>query len=184
MSPSVSLRFELPEFLPHLLCLITAFSVCQFWEIQKITPRAIEARPSPKGRCSANGTKALKYLGFVKNIIDTAVGFIPLLCLTRKLKSQSSFATAVKVNLLNPGPYLFWFTVGGNYIIRGSTAESLVFVVTALGTLIISKVAVAVLAVRFFLSLESHGYLLTMKFFAGTLVWFGLVSIVVILPPT
>src|SRR4028119_140941 len=30
--------------------------------------------------------------------------------LTGKLKSQSSFATAVKVNFLNPGPYLFWFT--------------------------------------------------------------------------
>ena len=52
--------------------------------------------------------------------------------LTAKLRSQSSFATAVKVNLLNPGPYLFWFTVGGNYIIRGSTVESLVFVVTVL----------------------------------------------------
>jgi threonine/homoserine/homoserine lactone efflux protein len=84
----------------------------------------------------------------------------------------------VKVNLLNPGPYLFWFTVGGNYIIRGSTAESLVFVVTAIGTLIVSKVAVAVLAVCFFPSLEGRGYRLTMKLLAGTLVWFGLVSIV------
>jgi threonine/homoserine/homoserine lactone efflux protein len=53
--------------------------------------------------------------------------------LTGKLKSQSSLATAVKVNILNPRPYLFGFTVGGNYIIRGSTAESLVFVVTAIG---------------------------------------------------
>jgi threonine/homoserine/homoserine lactone efflux protein len=98
--------------------------------------------------------------------------------LTGKLKSQSSLATAVKVNLLNPGPYLFWFTVGGNCIIRGSTVESLVFVATAIGTLIASKVAVAVLAVRFFPSLEGRGYLLTMKFLAGTLVWFGLVFIV------
>jgi threonine/homoserine/homoserine lactone efflux protein len=98
--------------------------------------------------------------------------------LSAKLKSQNSFATAVKVNFLNPGPYLFWFTVGGSYIIRGSTAESLVFVVTSIGTLIASKIAVAVLAVRFFPSLESRGYLLTMKLLAGALVWFGLVSIV------
>ena len=98
--------------------------------------------------------------------------------LAGKLESQSSLATAVKVNLLNPSPYLFWFTVGGNYIIRGSTAEGLVFVVTAIGTLIASKVAVAVLAVHFFPSLESRGYLLTMKLLAATLVWFGLVSIV------
>jgi threonine/homoserine/homoserine lactone efflux protein len=98
--------------------------------------------------------------------------------LTGKLKSQSSLTTAVKVNLLNPGPYLFWFTVGGSYIIRGSTAESLVFVVTSIGALIASKIAVAVLALRFFSSLESRGYLLTMKLLAGLLVWFGLVSIV------
>jgi threonine/homoserine/homoserine lactone efflux protein len=98
--------------------------------------------------------------------------------LAGKLNSQSSLTTAVKVNLLNPSPYLFWFTVGGSYIIRGSTTESLVFVVTAIGTLIVSKVAVAVLAVRFFPSLESRGYLLTMKFLAGALAWFGLLSVV------
>jgi threonine/homoserine/homoserine lactone efflux protein len=95
-----------------------------------------------------------------------------------KLGSRGSLATAVKVNLLNPGPYLFWFTVGGNYIIRGTAAQSLVFVITAIGTLIASKVAVAVLAVRFFPSLEGRGYLLTMKLLAVALAWFGLVSIV------
>jgi threonine/homoserine/homoserine lactone efflux protein len=98
--------------------------------------------------------------------------------LAGKLNSQSSLTAAVKVNLLNPGPYLFWFTVGGSYIIRGSTTESLVFIVTTIGTLIVSKIAVAVLALRFFPSLESRGYLLTMKFLAGALVWFGLLSLV------
>ena len=98
--------------------------------------------------------------------------------LAAKLKSQSSLAMAVKVNFLNPGPYLFWFTVGGSYLIRGSTAESLVFVVTSIAALIVAKIAVAVLAVRFFPSLESRGYVLTMKFLAATLVWFGVVSIV------
>jgi len=96
---------------------------------------------------------------------------------TGKLQSQNSLATAVKINFLNPGPYLFWFTVGGSYLIRGSTAEGLVFVVTSIGALIAAKIAVAVLAVRFFPSLESRGYLLTMKLLAGALVWFGLLSI-------
>ncbi len=59
--------------------------------------------------------------------------------LAGKLNSQDSLFTAVKVNLLNPGPYLFWFTVGGSYIIRGSSLESIIFVVTAIGTLIASK---------------------------------------------
>src|SRR5918998_881069 len=92
-----------------------------------------------------------------------------------QFKSIDLFAAALS---LVGGAYLLWLTVGGSYIIRGSTAESLVFVVTSIGTLIASKVAVAVLAVRFFPSLESRGYLLTMKFLAGTLVWFGLVCIV------
>ena len=31
--------------------------------------------------------------------------------LTEKLNFKNSLFTAVKVNLLNPGPYIFWFTV-------------------------------------------------------------------------
>jgi threonine/homoserine/homoserine lactone efflux protein len=98
--------------------------------------------------------------------------------LSGKLQSQGSLAMAVKVNLLNPSPYLFWFTVGGSYIIRGTAFESLVFVVTAIGTLIASKVVVALLAARFLPALESRSYLLAMKFLAGALICFALLSIV------
>lgn len=59
--------------------------------------------------------------------------------LAGKLNAQNSLFTAVKVNVLSPGPYVFWFTVGGSYIIRGSLLESIIFVVTAIGTLIASK---------------------------------------------
>jgi len=97
--------------------------------------------------------------------------------ISSKLGSEASLSTAVKVNLLNPGPYLFWFTVGGSYIIRGTTAESVVFVVTAIGTLIVSKIAVALLAANFLPSLESRGYLLTMKALAALLAVFGLFSL-------
>jgi len=98
--------------------------------------------------------------------------------LSEKLRSRGSLATALKVNLLNPGPYLFWFTVGGSYIIRGTALESTVFAATAIGALIVSKIAVAVLASRFLPALESPGYLLTMKLLAAALVGFGLLSIV------
>ena len=94
-----------------------------------------------------------------------------------KLGSSSSLGTAVKVNLLNPGPYLFWFTVGGSYIVRGTTAESVVFVVTAIGTLIASKIAVALLAANFLPSLEGRAYLATMKVLAALLGIFGLLSL-------
>jgi threonine/homoserine/homoserine lactone efflux protein len=98
--------------------------------------------------------------------------------LAGKLDSRNSLFTAVKINLLNPGPYLFWFTVGGSYIVRGSSLESTVFVITAIGTLIAAKILVALLAARFFSSLESQGYLLVMRLLAGTLIWFGIMSIV------
>ena len=97
--------------------------------------------------------------------------------ISSKLGSDASLWTAVKVNLLNPGPYLFWFTVGGSYIVRGTTTESLVFVVTAIGTLIASKIAVALLAANFLPSLESRGYLATMKVLAAILAVFGLLSL-------
>ncbi len=97
--------------------------------------------------------------------------------LSGKLQSRGSLATAIKVNLVNPGPYLFWFTVGGSYIIRGTAVESAVFVATAIGALIASKIAVAVLASRFLPSLEGRGYLLNMKFLAATMAGFGLLSI-------
>jgi hypothetical protein len=71
----------------------------------------------------------------------------------------------------------FWFTVGGSYIVRGTTTESLVFVVTAIGTLIASKIAVALLAAKFLPSLESRGYLATMKVLAAILAVFGLLSL-------
>jgi threonine/homoserine/homoserine lactone efflux protein len=98
--------------------------------------------------------------------------------LAGKLQSQNSLLTAVKVNLLSPGPYIFWFTVGGSYIMRGSSLERILFVATAIGTLIASKMLVALLAARFFSSLESRGYLLAMRLLAGTLIWFGFMSIV------
>jgi threonine/homoserine/homoserine lactone efflux protein len=98
--------------------------------------------------------------------------------LSEKLQSQNSLATAIKVNLLNPGPYLFWFTVGGSYIIRGSGFESTIFVATAIGALIATKVAVALLASRFLPALESRGYLFAMKFLAAAMVTFGLLSLV------
>ena len=97
--------------------------------------------------------------------------------ISSKLGSDASLGTAVKVNLLNPGPYLFWFTVGGSYIVRGTTTESLVFVVTAIGTLIAAKIAVALLAANFLPSLESRGYLATMKVLAAILAVFGLLSL-------
>ena len=58
-------------------------------------------------------------------------------------QTPTTFFTAVKINLLNPAPYMFWSTVGGAYLIRGTPLESGVFIVVMLTTLALSKFGVA-----------------------------------------
>ncbi len=57
--------------------------------------------------------------------------------------TPASFLTAVKVNLLNPAPYMFWATVGSAYLLRGNTLQAASFVVVMLATLALSKFALA-----------------------------------------
>ena len=57
--------------------------------------------------------------------------------------SPSSFFTAVKINLLNPAPYIFWGTVGGAYMAQNTLTFSLVFVLVFLASLSLSKTALA-----------------------------------------
>lgn len=55
----------------------------------------------------------------------------------------SSFTTAVKINLLNPAPYLFWSTVGGTYLLQNTLVDAAVFAVLFLATLSITKFTMA-----------------------------------------
>ena len=57
--------------------------------------------------------------------------------------SPSSFITAVKINLLNPAPYIFWGTVGGAYMAQNSLSFSVIFVVVFLASLSFSKTMLA-----------------------------------------
>jgi threonine/homoserine/homoserine lactone efflux protein len=93
------------------------------------------------------------------------------------MESQSiagaSLRSAVKVNLLNPSPYLFWFSVGGAYILLGTTAQALVFVAVAIGTLIASKILVAGITAAAKPLLQGVAYVRVMKVLAGGLIVFG-----------
>jgi threonine/homoserine/homoserine lactone efflux protein len=62
--------------------------------------------------------------------------------------SKVDWLTGVKMNFLNPVPYIFWGTVGSIYINKGTTFEACVFVITMLLTLCSSKFLVAI-AVRY-----------------------------------
>lgn len=88
-----------------------------------------------------------------------------------------SLKTAIRINLLNPNPYLFWFTVGGGYILRGSHAQALLFIIIAITTLIATKMGVALLASRCQPLLSDHAHRLVMRFLAASLALFGLLAI-------
>lgn len=62
---------------------------------------------------------------------------------TNNSTSPPSFITAVKLNLINPSPYLFWGTVGGAYLAKASVKDAGIFIVVMLATLAITKFSVA-----------------------------------------
>jgi len=58
--------------------------------------------------------------------------------------ASSSLITAVKINFLNPAPYIFWLTIGSGYILMGSEFEATIFIACAIFSLCITKFIVAV----------------------------------------
>ena len=61
----------------------------------------------------------------------------------RTVAGPSSFMTAVKINLLNPAPYIFWSTVGGTYLLQNDLMNASVFAILFLATLAITKFIMA-----------------------------------------
>lgn len=57
--------------------------------------------------------------------------------------APSSFLTAVKINLLNPAPYIFWSTVGGTYLLQNDLLDAAFFAVLFLASLSITKFIMA-----------------------------------------
>jgi len=92
---------------------------------------------------------------------------------SKSLGTPTSLATAIKVNLLSPNPYLFWFTVGGAYLARGNQTQSVTFVVVSIGTLVLAKMVVAWVASNFRELLDSQAYLWVMRVLGGLLSIFG-----------
>ena len=59
------------------------------------------------------------------------------------LSAPSSFLTAVKINLLNPAPYIFWSTVGGTYLLQNDLPHAALFAFLFLTTLSLTKFIMA-----------------------------------------
>ena len=77
------------------------------------------------------------------------IGYIAIRILSSTPATQqatsapSSFLTAVKINLLNPAPYLFWSTVGGTYLLQNDLPDAAVFAILFLATLSTTKFIMA-----------------------------------------
>ncbi len=88
--------------------------------------------------------------------------------------TPSSFLTAVKINLLNPAPYIFWSTVGGTYLLQNDLANAAMFAILFLATLSITKFIMALsiktLGDRFSDRLIAH----VLKLLAVLLMFFAL----------
>lgn len=76
--------------------------------------------------------------------------------------TPASFMTAVKLNLINPAPYLFWGTVGGAYLARATLQDASVFIIVMLGTLAITKFSIALL-------IKSMGHRLNSRYYSYVL---------------
>lgn len=94
------------------------------------------------------------------------------------LSKPKSLETAIKVNLLSPNPYIFWFTVGGTYLALGSQSQSAAFIVVSIGTLVASKMITAWIAAYFRELLNSKVYVWVMRFLGLLLAGFGVLFIV------
>ena len=95
--------------------------------------------------------------------------------LLNSTEAPKTFSTAIKINLLNPNPYLFWFTVGSPYIALGTYMESIAFVVITAGTLVLSKMMLAWVAFRFKELFNTKIYLWVMRVLRIWLATFGII---------
>ena len=103
---------------------------------------------------------------------------IKVINITKSLEAPKSLETAIKVNFLSPNPYIFWFTVGGTYLAIGTQAQSIVFIMVSIGTLVLSKMVTAWVAANFRELLDSYAYVWVMRFLGSLLGLFGVLFII------
>lgn len=72
---------------------------------------------------------------------------LPALGAAPGASATGSFRQAVMVNLLNPNPYVFWFTVGGAYLTSG-IAEAVTFAGVFLIAIVSTKTGIAWVTAR------------------------------------
>ena len=97
--------------------------------------------------------------------------------------AKSSLFTAVKINFLNPAPYIFWLTIGSGYILMGTHIEGAAFVFCAIISLCITKFIVAIVIKKLGERFDPKVYAtilrslsLPLLFFSVQLLYFGITA--------
>lgn len=85
----------------------------------------------------------------------------------------ASMFSAIKINALNPSPYLFWMTIGGSYILAGTILQAWVFIFTALVSLCLTKFLVALVVRRVGKAFNEKAFSLLIKSLAFPLLLFA-----------
>lgn len=111
------------------------------------------------GTISLVGAAFLSYLAYRSFSVESAAAG----------ECPRSLAKGIAANVLNPNPYLFWFSVGAPLLVNTwhiDAGAALVFLVTFYGSLIGAKLVVAGVASRSRELLDSRGYRLVTRLLA------------------
>jgi len=92
---------------------------------------------------------------------------------TSSKTENSSLVTAVKINILNPGPYIFWLTIGSSYILMGSEVDAAVFIFCAIFSLCVTKFVVAVVIMKLGEHFNPRVYSIVLRSLAVPLLFFS-----------
>lgn len=87
--------------------------------------------------------------------------------------AQLNLRTGIKMNFLNPAPYLFWGVVGSVYILQGTLFDALSFILCVLITLCVTKYCVAVMVKVLGDRFSARAYALLLKLLALPMIFFS-----------
>jgi threonine/homoserine/homoserine lactone efflux protein len=130
--------------------------------------RYLKSMHSLLGIISLVGSFLLLYFGYR----DLQTGKISLQ--TRDVRSNS-FRKGILTNLSNPHPYVFWLFIGVPFMMKGSTAEKVLFVLSFLSGIVSSKIGVTLIVEKGKSFVETKYYCRIIQSLGVVLVFLGLI---------
>jgi len=108
-------------------------------------------------------------LGFISIVGAVFVGYLGIesmrtqvINIDIKTVKSKSLTKGILTNALSPHPYIFWFSVGGPYMVQGYKANPMspaAFIIGFLALLVISKIAIALITERSSAFIKSAKYI-------------------------